>query len=49
MHFDNLDNLFAQIVGRKTFVLTPPEEGISLVHGRCFLDTHMNAAAVAKD
>lgn len=34
MHFDNLDNVFAQLVGQKTFVLAPPNEGVPLVHGR---------------
>mmetsp|Transcript_59317 Transcript_59317/g.176173 ORF Transcript_59317/g.176173 Transcript_59317/m.176173 type:complete len:325 (+) Transcript_59317:26-1000(+) len=34
MHFDNLDNVFAQLVGQKTFVLAPPDEGASLVQGR---------------
>lgn len=34
MHFDNLDNLFAQVVGSKTFVLAPPEAGAALQGGR---------------
>ena len=34
MHFDNLDNVFAQLVGQKTFVLAPPDEGVPLVKGR---------------
>ena len=34
MHFDNLDNLFAQLVGAKTFVLAPPCAGAALQGGR---------------
>ena len=34
MHFDNLDNLFAQVVGRKTFVLARPHEGAKVQGGR---------------
>ena len=34
MHFDNLDNVFAQVVGSKTFVLAPPDEGAALQGGR---------------
>ena len=34
MHFDNLDNLFAQVVGRKTFVLARPHEGAKVQGGK---------------
>ena len=34
MHDDNLDNLFVQVVGSKTFVLAPPAAGAPLVDGR---------------
>ena len=34
MHFDNLDNVFAQVVGSKTFVLAPPDAGAALQGGR---------------
>ena len=34
MHFDNLDNCFAQVVGMKTFVLAPPGAGAAYVSRR---------------
>lgn len=34
MHYDNLDNLFAQVVGRKTFVLSPPHAGAAVQGGK---------------
>ena len=34
MHYDNLDNLFAQVVGSKTFVLSPPDAGAAIQGGR---------------
>ena len=34
MHYDNLDNVFAQVVGRKTFVLSPPHEGAKIQGGK---------------
>ncbi len=34
MHYDNLDNLFGQAVGSKTFVLSPPDAGAPHVRGR---------------
>lgn len=34
MHYDNLDNLFSQVVGKKTFVLAPPDAGTPLISGR---------------
>ena len=34
MHYDNLDNLFAQVVGAKTFVLAEPAAAAHLVQGR---------------
>lgn len=34
MHYDNLDNVFAQVVGRKTFVLSPPHEGAKVQGGK---------------
>ncbi|KAL1524353.1 hypothetical protein AB1Y20_019251 [Prymnesium parvum] len=35
MHFDNLDNVFTQLVGQKEFVLAPPHEGEALVAQSC--------------
>ena len=34
MHYDNLDNVFAQIVGSKTFVLSPPDSGAAFQGGK---------------
>jgi hypothetical protein len=34
MHYDNLDNVFAQTVGSKTFILCPPEAGAALQGGK---------------
>ena len=34
MHYDNLDNVFAQVVGSKTFVLARPEQGAALQGGK---------------
>ena len=34
MHYDNLDNLFAQVAGDKTFVLAPPAAGAAVQGGR---------------
>ena len=34
MHYDNLDNVFAQVVGSKTFVLSPPDRGAVLQGGK---------------
>ena len=34
MHFDNLDNVFAQVVGHKTFVLARPADGAALQGGK---------------
>jgi hypothetical protein len=34
MHYDNLDNVFAQVVGSKTFVLAPPDAGSPFVRRR---------------
>lgn len=34
MHYDNLDNLFSQLVGSKTFVLANPAAGAALVRRR---------------
>lgn len=33
MHYDNLDNVFAQVVGSKTFVLSPPDAGAAIQGG----------------
>lgn len=34
LHFDNYENLFAQLVGEKEFVLCPPHDSSKLVDGR---------------
>lgn len=34
MHYDNLDNVFAQVVGSKTFVLARPGDGAAIQGGR---------------
>ena len=34
MHFDNLDNVFAQVVGSKTFVLARPADGAACQGGK---------------
>ena len=34
MHYDNLDNVFAQVVGSKTFVLARPADGAAVQGGR---------------
>lgn len=34
LHFDNVENLFVQLVGEKEFVLCPPGDTVHLVEGR---------------
>lgn len=43
MHYDNLDNVFTQVVGQKTFVLSPPEQGVALIRGRWARAPHASA------
>jgi len=34
MHYDNFDNLYAQIIGKKKFILVEPGQSHKMVYGR---------------